>query len=110
MFHTFENAEAKQNAETKQNDTKQTEEKYGKMAGHALANELVNLSAESPTNKWSFEQWRRFVDTSKSFQVYLKKNHVINQNYYDYDEKEYKNGFIMHQQYNYIPVNFNVFE
>lgn len=101
MFHTFENAEAKQNAETKQNDTKQTEEKYGKMAGHALANELVNLSAESPTNKWSFEQWRRFVDTSKSFQVYLKKNHVINQNYYDYDEKEYKNGFIMHQQYNY---------
>ena len=109
MFHTFENAEAKKNAEQKNdkanNDaTKETTvEKYGKMSASTLANELVRFDGESVTNNWSFKQWRQFVNTSEAFQEYLIENKV--EWYDDYDESEHKNvkrkHFIMHQEYNY---------
>jgi hypothetical protein len=106
MFHTFENAEAKQNAKKKNkannDETKETTvEKYGKMTASSLAVELVNFDGESPTNNWSFKQWRQFVNTSEAFQASLIKNNV---KWYD-DESEHKNvkrkHFIMHQEYNY---------
>jgi len=108
MFHTFENAEAKKNAKkdkANNDETKETTvEKYGKMTASSLANELVNFDGESPTNIWSFKQWRHFVNISEAFQVYLIENKV---EWYD-DEREHKNvkrkHFIMHQEYNY---NYN---